>query len=450
MANNISLVIRREFLERVKKKSFIITTILMPVFMLAMMAAPALIMMVTGSEERGITVIDETGTIGARLQSDKETHFTLLESTPLDSALADTEVAGVLYIPAGIMDGKVSPRLYTNGSSSIALENNVSSQIDGIIEEERLKQYDIENLDKILEEVHSDVKLMSIRNDKEDGESQSASAAVSYLIGIILTFLLYMCLLLYGQMVMTSIIEEKNNRVLEIVVSSVKPTHLMLGKICGIGLVAVTQILIWGVLIAAMSAFVLPAIIPDTALTEMSALNAGTLDATSASMDVEILQAMSLMSNVGYILQLFGLLILFLTGGFLLYAAIYAAIGSAVDNIQDASQLQSFVIFPIIIGIIFGMTAASDASSPAAIWTSFIPFTSPMVMMARVPSGIPMWEIGLSLAILYASFLLMVWIAAKIYRVGIFMYGKKPSIKDLIRWARYLSLIHISEPTRPY
>ncbi|MFA4085781.1 ABC transporter permease [Paramuribaculum intestinale] len=437
MANNISLVIRREFLERVKKKSFIITTILMPVFMLAMMAAPALIMMVTGSEERGITVIDETGTIGARLQSDKETHFTLLESTPLDSALADTEVAGVLYIPAGIMDGKVSPRLYTNGSSSIALENNVSSQIDGIIEEERLKQYDIENLDKILEEVHSDVKLMSIRNDKEDGESQSASAAVSYLIGIILTFLLYMCLLLYGQMVMTSIIEEKNNRVLEIVVSSVKPTHLMLGKICGIGLVAVTQILIWGVLIAAMSAFVLPAIIPDTALTEMSALNAGTLDATSASMDVEILQAMSLMSNVGYILQLFGLLILFLIGGFLLYAAIYAAIGSAVDNIQDASQLQSFVIFPIIIGIIFGMTAASDASSPAAIWTSFIPFTSPMVMMARVPSGIPMWEIGLSLAILYASFLLMVWIAAKIYRVGIFMYGKKPSIKDLIRWARY-------------
>lgn len=437
MANNISLVIRREFLERVKKKSFIITTILMPVFMLAMMAAPALIMMVTGSEERGITVIDETGTIGARLQSDKETHFTLLESTPLDSALADTEVAGVLYIPAGIMDGKVSPRLYTNGSSSIALENNVSSQIDGIIEEERLKQYDIENLDKILEEVHSDVKLMSIRNDKEDGESQSASAAVSYLIGIILTFLLYMCLLLYGQMVMTSIIEEKNNRVLEIVVSSVKPTHLMLGKICGIGLVAVTQILIWGVLIAAMSAFVLPAIIPDTALTEMSALNAGTLDATSASMDVEILQAMSLMSNVGYILQLFGLLILFLTGGFLLYAAIYAAIGSAVDNIQDASQLQSFVIFPIIIGIIFGMTAASDASSPAAIWTSFIPFTSPMVMMARVPSGIPMWEIGLSLAILYASFLLMVWIAAKIYRVGIFMYGKKPSIKDLIRWTRY-------------
>lgn len=437
MANNIMLVIRREFLERVKKKSFIITTILMPVLMLAMMAAPALIMMVSGSEERDITVIDETGMIGSRLQSDKETHFNNLAATPLDSALADTDVSGVLYIPAGTMDGKSTPRLYTNGSSSMSLESNVTSQINDIIENERLKQYDIENLDKILEEVHSDVKLMSIRNDREEGEAQSASATVSYLIGIILTFLLYMCLLLYGQMVMTSIIEEKNNRVLEIVVSSVKPTHLMLGKICGIGLVAVTQILIWGVLIAAMSAFVLPALIPDAALSEMAALNAGTLDASSASMDMEVLQAMTLMSNVGYILQLFGLLILFLIGGFLLYAAIYAAIGSAVDNIQDASQLQSFVIFPIIIGIIFGMTAAGDASSPAALWTSFIPFTSPMVMMARVPSGIPMWEVWVSLAILYASFLAMVWIAAKIYRVGIFMYGKKPTFKDLIRWARY-------------
>jgi len=437
MANNIMLVIRREFLERVKKKSFIITTILMPVLMLAMMAAPALIMMVSGSEERDITVIDETGMIGSRLQSDKETHFNNLAATPLDSALADTDVSGVLYIPAGTMDGKATPRLYTNGSSSMSLESNVTSQINDIIEDERLKQYDIENLDKILEEVHSDVKLMSIRNDREEGKAQSASATVSYLIGIILTFLLYMCLLLYGQMVMTSIIEEKNNRVLEIVVSSVKPTHLMLGKICGIGLVAVTQILIWGVLIAAMSAFVLPALIPDAALSEMAALNAGTLDASSASMDMEVLQAMTLMSNVGYILQLFGLLILFLIGGFLLYAAIYAAIGSAVDNIQDASQLQSFVIFPIIIGIIFGMTAAGDASSPAALWTSFIPFTSPMVMMARVPSGIPMWEVWVSLAILYASFLAMVWIAAKIYRVGIFMYGKKPTFKDLIRWARY-------------
>ena len=144
-----------------------------------------------------------------------------------------------------------------------------------------------------------------------------------------------------------------------------------------------------------------------------------------------------MLGNVSYILSLFGMLILFLVGGFLLYSAIYAAIGSAVDNIQDAGQLQSFIIFPVVIGIIFGMTAASDPTSSLSFWTSLIPFTSPMVMMARIPSGIPGWEIVLSLVLLYLTFFVMVWIAAKIYRVGIFMYGKKPTIKDLIRWTRY-------------
>lgn len=432
----INIIIRREYMERVTKKSFIITTLLMPVLMLAMMLMPILIEQFAGRDSRKVVVMDQCGLIAPSLQSDAMVVFDNAAVDNVDEALADESVDAVLVIPDNIMNNGGVMQFYTKGSSSLALESAITGQVNDIIETNRLKNYNIDNLSEIIDAVHSDVALQSIRTD-EDGSTRESSTVLSYLLGIVLTFLLYMCLLLYGQMVMTSIIEEKNNRVLEIVVSSVKPTHLMLGKICGIGLVAVTQILIWGVLIAAMSAFVLPAIIPDTALTEMSALNAGTLDATSASMDVEILQAMSLMSNVGYILQLFGLLILFLIGGFLLYAAIYAAIGSAVDNIQDASQLQSFVIFPIIIGIIFGMTAASDASSPAAIWTSFIPFTSPMVMMARVPSGIPMWEIGLSLAILYASFLLMVWIAAKIYRVGIFMYGKKPSIKDLIRWARY-------------
>ncbi len=287
-----------------------------------------------------------------------------------------------------------------------------------------------------MDKIHSNVRLQSVRNDKEEGSNQS-SAILSYILGIVLTFLLYMCLLLYGQMVMTSIIEEKNNRVLEIVVSSVKPTQLMLGKICGIGLVAVTQIVIWGVLIASMSAFLLPALVPAEISGELNAFNSGSLDVASATTDMDILQAMSLMGNVGYIIQLFGMLILFLVGGFLLYSAIFAAIGSSVDNIQDAGQLQSFVIFPIIIGIVFGMTAANDPTSSLAVWTSFIPFTSPMVMMARVPSGIPGWQIALSLVILYASFLALVWVAAKIYRVGIFMHGKKPTIKDLVKWARY-------------
>ncbi|MDE6460608.1 MAG: ABC transporter permease, partial [Paramuribaculum sp.] len=337
--------------------------------------------------------------------------------------------------PEGVVSDNKSIRLYSNGASSLSLESGITDKVNTIIESIRLKSYDIDNLDEIMNKIHSDVKLQSIRTDKS--EDEQSSTELSYFLGVILTFLLYMCLLLYGQMVMTSIIEEKNNRVLEIVVSSVKPTQIMLGKILGIGLVAVTQIIIWGVLIAAMSAFVLPALTPPEMAAEMAALNTGNLDAASATTDIDLLQAMSVLGNVGYIIQLFVLLILFLAGGFLLYSAIYAAIGSAVDNIQDAGQLQSFIIFPIIIGIIFGMTAAGDPTSPLSMWMSFIPFTSPMVMMARIPSGIPGWEIAVSLVILYASFLAAVWIAAKIYRVGIFMYGKKPTFKDLIRWARY-------------
>ena len=432
--NNIFLVIRREFLERVRKKSFIITTILMPILMIALMAAPALMMVFTKGDTKTIYVIDDTHKIAHLLKNNDETTYIAIDM-PLDSAIKSEELGTVLYLPENLLKGGETVRIYTDEAASMRVDSKVSRQLNNIIETERLKDYDIENLDKILDAVHSDVRVQNIRTDRED--SAGSSSMLSYMLGILLTFLLYMCLLLYGQMVMTSIIEEKNNRVLEVVVSSVKPTHLMLGKISGIGLVALTQIVIWGVLIAAMSAFVLPLLIPASVSAEMASLSAGQLDLASASVDVDMLKAMSLMSDTGYIIGLFGMLILFLIGGFMLYAAIYAAIGSAVDNIQDASQLQSFVIFPIVIGIVFAMTAANDPNSSLALIMSLIPFTAPMVMMARIPSAIPAWEIWVSLVILYISFFAMVWLAAKIYRVGIFMYGKKPNLKDLIRWARY-------------
>jgi ABC-2 type transport system permease protein len=238
-------------------------------------------------------------------------------------------------------------------------------------------------------------------------------------------------------MVMTSIIEEKNNRVLEIVVSSIKPAQLMMGKIIGIGLVAVTQVLIWAALISVISGSILPALLPAEVMNEVTAFNNGTIDINTATNDAELLHALSVIGNVGYILSIFGYLILFLIGGFLFYSSIYAAIGSAVDNIQDAGQFQSIVVFPIIIGLILSMTVVNDPNSTLATIMSMIPFTTPMVMMARIPFGIATWEIIVSLVLLYISFLFMVWVAAKIYRVGIFMYGKKPSIKDLIRWINY-------------
>ncbi len=432
----ISIIIRREFMERVTKKSFIITTLLMPILMLGLMVAPVLITQFSGSEARTIAVVDEASVIAPRLQNVAEANFrTEQVYANVDSALADESVDAVLLIPNNIMDGGSALRLFTKGTSSMMLEEAITSQVNDIIEQSRLKSYDIDNLDAIIDAVHSDVTLQSIRT-ADDGSTSESSTMLSYMLGMVLTFLLYMCLLLYGQMVMNSIIEEKNNRVLEIIVSSVTPTKLMLGKICGIGLVAVTQIVIWGVILATASAFVMPALMSPQVTADL-AMSAQGVDPSQLSTDIDLLQAISMLGNTAYILQIFGLLLLFLVGGFMLYAAIYASIGSAVDNVQDASQLQSVIIIPIVLGIIFGMQAASDPSSSLALWTSIIPFTSPMVMMARIPFGIPAWEIVASLVVLYASFFAMVWVAAKIYRVGIFMYGKKPTVKELVRWVRY-------------
>lgn len=421
-------------MERVRKKSFIITTLLMPLLMLAMMVVPVLITEFSESDTRRMVIVDDSGMIAGQIKNTSE--FTVVEQEgDWRSMLEDGTAEAVLLIPENAVDNSAPLQLYTSAPSSISLESNIVDQVNSIIEDQRLKAYNIDNLQSIVDAVKSDISLRSRQFDADNADKES-STMLSYVLGVLLTMILYMCLLLYGQMVMTSIIEEKTNRVLEIVVSSVKPMQIMLGKICGIGLVAVTQILIWTVLIAAMSAFLLPAILPAEMASEMAAMNAGA-DMAGASTDIAMLQALDMISDVSYILRLFGLLLLFLIGGFMLYAAVYAAIGSAVDNIQDASQLQSVVVFPIIFGIIFGMAAASDPTSSFSVVMSMIPFTSPMVMMARIPYEIPVWQIVASLLILYASFVAMVWVAGKIYRVGIFMYGKKPSVKELVRWMRY-------------
>ncbi len=435
MSSKVGIIIRREYMERVSKKSFIITTLLMPLLMLALMFTPILIAEFAEGESRNLIIVDQSGVIAPEMKSTSA--FTVVNSDSSWQQMFESGNANaVLFIPKEVLSGEAPIELLTDGASSMILESAISSQVDEIIERTRMKAYDIENLDKIIESVDSDIALISRQYDAED-ENKESSTILSYILGCVLTMLLYMCLLLYGQLVMTSIIEEKTNRVLEIVVSSVKPMQIMLGKICGIGLVAVTQILIWAVLVAAMSAFLLPALIPADIATEIAAMNSGAADMSAMTTDVDTLQALSILGNVSYIVRLFGLLLLFLIGGFMLYAAMYAAIGSAVDNIQDAGQLQSVVIYPVIIGIIFGMTAASDPTSTLSVVMSIIPFTSPMVMMARIPYEIPVWQIVASLVALYASFFVMVWVAGKIYRVGIFMYGKKPSIKELVRWMRY-------------
>lgn len=434
--SKIGIVIEREYLERVKKKSFIITTILMPILMLALMMAPAAIMYFVDSSESTVLVIDNSNEIAHKLTDREDVKFEIASNVTLDSALNRTDVSSVLVIPANVITAKRSSlKLYSNGPSSITTESAITDQINSIIETERLKKYNIENLDQILDEVNSNIALNTVRNDKEDEEAMSSG--FSYAIGIGMAFILYMFLLIYGQMVMTSIIEEKGNRVLEVVVSSVKPAQLMMGKIIGVALVAVTQMILWGVLLSLMSAFVFPAVMPADAMADIAAVQSGNIEAVSDPSSLSLIQGVAMLGEVGHIISLVALMTLFLIGGFLLYSSIFAAIGSAVDNIQDASQLTSVAVFPIIFGIIFAMVAASDPTGSVAFWMSMFPLTSPMVMVARIPFGIPAWEIVLSLLLLVVGFLFMVWLAGKIYRVGIFMYGKKPTIKEVIRWTRY-------------
>lgn len=432
--NNISLVISREYTQRVRKKGFIFTTLLMPVVMLAMMFAPALLSGI-GSSTDTITIVDNSGKIAPYLIGNPSLPYAITD-TPVDSLRLDTGVKTFVVIGDDIIDNPSSVSLYHRGGGSMETENLLRNDIKNAIEAQRLDDMQLGNLKQVLDEVEADVMISTHKIDDEGNES-SSNSATSYLIGIVMTFILYLFIIIYGQLVMMSIIEEKNNRVLEIIVTSIKPTHLMLGKIIGIGAVAVTQVVIWVLLIAGFIEFILPGIVGSQMYAELDALRAGTLDPASATTDLGLLQVMAMLSSLSYIFSIFGYLVLFLIGGFMLYASLYAAIGASVDNAQDGAQLQVFCIVPVIVGLMFAMTIGQNPDSSLATVLSLIPFTAPMVMMARIPAGVPAGEIITSLAILYASIVAIIWFTAKIYRVGIFMYGKKPNVKELIKWARY-------------
>ncbi|MCH5221102.1 MAG: ABC transporter permease [Muribaculaceae bacterium] len=419
MKSALGIIIAREYLERVKRKSFIITTLLTPILMIALMIAPAAIMLFNTPESMSVAVIDDSGVLSQRLKSSDEITFVDYKES-VESARADSEIEAILVIgPKVIENPNSSITVYFRGAPAITTDAYISGQLKNAIEDIRLEAYNIQDLRKILDEVEVDLSYPTIRIDKD--EESTVSSALSYFIALIMDMMLYMFILIYGSMVMNSIIEEKNNRVLEIVVSSVKPSSLMLGKIAGIGLVAITQILIWAVLLGACSAWLMPLF--------------GNMPA--AQEDAEIMGALSQLSDTGFVVSLFAYMILFFVGGYLFYSAMYAAIGSAVDNAQDASQLSTIATMPVILGIVASMSAIQNPNSAMSFWVSILPFTSPMAMMSRLPFGVPFWQIALSLVLLYVSFLFLIWLCAKIYRVGIFMYGKKPTFVEILRWARY-------------
>lgn len=435
MKNKIGIIIGREFSERVQKKSFIITTLLTPILMMALILAPMLISGYSEDSAKQVVVVDDSNIIAQQLTNSEEIVF---EQTPLPLELARTEYSdcyAILHIGSGIVGNPSDAYLYTNGTAAMGTEMNIASQLTMAVQKEKMNIYNVDQ--QVMQQLNTRVNLQSLKNSPSEEDAEGSSAVVASVLAYVLSFILYMFLILYGVMVMQSVIEEKNNRVLEVLVSTVKPFDMMMGKILGIACVALVQILIWIVFIAGVAYFVLPHILPDEILAAMDLLKQGVPASAVGGTEMGMLQAIMMLSNIKYIGGIIIWLLVFVFGGFLLYAAMFAAVGSAVDSPQDAQQLQTPIMMPIILALFVMLSVINDPTSNLAFWFSMIPFTSPIVMMARIPYEIPMWEVCLSAVLLYATFLFVVWGAGKIYRVGILMHGKKPNIKELLRWMRY-------------
>lgn len=435
--SKIGLIIEREFAERVRKKSFIVSTLLTPLFMIAMMVLPSVMMFKGNSDTKNVVVIDNSPEqfVGKQLTSGKTVSFNLLEQgATLNAARMQYKSDyGILVIGSDILDNPQNLQLILNDASSMSVEESIQGQIQSILRTERLKRYNLENMDQILADANVRVNnLQTLKNnDQEDEENmEKTSTTASWLMGLILGMLLYFILIVYGQQVLQSVIDEKQTRVLDVMVTSCTPFELMMGKILGIAVVAALQIVIWAVLVIGASAFVLP-LIMGTADVE-----AATAAAMATSGAPEFAGMMAKVTNVGYLAGLFLELLLYIVGGFLFYASMYAAIGSAVDTPQDAAQFNGIIMMPVIVAIMVMMSVMNDPNSDLVFWCSMIPFTSPIVMMARIPFGIPTWQVAVSLVVLFISFIAMTWIAARIFRVGVFMHGKKPTWKDLGAWIK--------------
>ena len=434
--SKIGLIIEREFAERVRKKSFIVSTLLTPLFMIAMMVLPSVLMLKGNSDTKNVVVIDNSPEqfVGKQLTSGKTVSFNLLEEgVTLNAARMQYKAEyGILVIGSDILDNPQNLQLILNDASSMSVEESIQSQIQGILRTERLKRYNLENMDQILADANVRVNgLQTLKNNDQEDESnmEKTSTTASWLMGLILGMMLYFILIVYGQQVLQSVIDEKQTRVLDVMVTSCTPFELMMGKILGIALVAALQIVIWAVLIIGASAFVMPMVMGG------ADVNAAMAAAQNVS-DPEIMSLVGKFTNVSYLAGLFLELLLYIVGGFLFYASMYAAIGSAVDTPQDAAQFNGIIMMPVIVAIMVMMSVMNDPNSDLVFWCSMIPFTSPIVMMARIPFGIPTWQVAVSLVVLFISFMLMTWVAARIFRVGVFMHGKKPTWKDLGAWIK--------------
>lgn len=447
---NIKTIISREYLTRVKKKSFLLTTFLVPVLFAAMCILPSVIMFMAKDEGKKVAVIDQSGIVMAYLESNDAVTFEDHSAASPDSMKTAFEDMGldalVVVSPIDTVARTVSLASYSTKPLSMEMKERIESRASEAVEDYRIALYDMGDLKQIMEDVKADVSV-STYTLGEEGEEKITSSEVYMIISMVLSIIIYMFIAMFSGMVMQSVIEEKASRVVEVLVSSVKATELMFGKIIGVACVALTQFFLWIVLtlvlVGGFSAFAgFDSLAGDPAQTEQMM----EMTAQMGGVDVaEMTEAMNQEEGMGAVLstlkdinwtQMILAFVIYFALGYLLYASFFAAIGSAVENEADTNQLQMPVTIPLLLAFFIALYAFNAPDSTIVWWGSMIPFTSPIVMLARIPFGVPVWELILSIALLVLTFIACGWASAKIYKIGILMFGKKTTFKDLWKWLR--------------
>ena len=439
--SKINLIIKREYTTRVMKKSFILLTFLTPILMVGMVSLIVYLGTIKDDKIKTIVVVDKTGLYKDVLQSNESYTFQFTDATVDElkkQEEQESDFAAVLYITDDLIKNASAATLYSEKQVNLELKTYVAGLLNKYIEEQKLAAYNIPNLKEMVEKSKTDIDMKTIKWS-EDGKDKEASAELAILIGMITAFIIYMFIVIYGAQVMSGVVQEKTNRIVEVMISSVKPFELMMGKIIGIALVGLTQVLLWvlltGAIGAGVSTFVGGDIDPASIQKMQEMQQMGQMN-VPAGVNGEIADFMSSVAGLNFT-QLIILFVVYFLGGYLLYASLFAAIGSAVDNETDTNQFSFPVMIPIIFAIYAGIFAAENPEGPLAFWCSMIPFTSPIVMMVRLPFDVPAWELALSISILILSFVGTTWMAGKIYRTGILMYGKKITWGEMWKWLKY-------------
>jgi ABC-2 type transport system permease protein len=460
--SKIGLIIKREYTTRVKKKTFIIMTILGPILFAALMIAPVILMKMEDDDFKKIAVIDETRLFDGALENTKYMEFEFVSDKYFDMAsgsynltqakadLKDSDYYALLYIPhTAPQSSKGTVQLISYQQPNMGLKMHIANGIEKRVEDIKLeiKAEDIgitqQDVEDILVVVNTEINVMTTTLG-DDGSEKESSTEIAMIIGYICGFLIYMFVFMYGSQVMRGVIEEKSNRIIEVIVSSVKPFQLMMGKIIGVAMVGLTQFLLWVVLTIGLVTAGQAVLLKDmdvSQMTEQTMPMGSQLDENTNAPDEDTMKFEAMFRavySVDYVTIILCFLFYFI-GGYLLYAAMFAVVGSAVDNETDTQQFMLPITIPLVLGIIVMVSAINNPSGSIAYWFSLIPFTSPIVMMVRIPFGVPIIDMVISMGLLVLSFVFMTWFAGKIYRVGILMYGKKVNYKELWKWFKYKS-----------